>query len=104
MSERITATNLESVVERNLEIQDEVQREVRQFLSTGRYVQSQSKPQLALTVLKSYGLVQLPVNDSYWSGALFVKEGKTEYPTSSCSQGRRREIPPPWRCRTPERE
>lgn len=77
MSERITAANLETVVKRNLEIQDEVQKEARQFLSTGHYVQSQSKPQLALTVLKLYGLVQLPVNDSYWSGALFVKEGKT---------------------------
>lgn len=77
MSERITALNIDSVVKRNLEIKDEVQKQAGQFLTNGNYVRLQSKPQLALTILKSYGLIQAPVDDSYWSGALFIKEGKT---------------------------
>lgn len=77
MSEKITALNIDTVVKRNLEIKEDIQKEARQFLSTGNYGGLQSKPQLALTILKSYGLIQLPVNDSFWSGALFVVEGKT---------------------------
>jgi hypothetical protein len=33
-------------------------------------------PQLALLILQGFGLIQIPIEDKYWSGAIYVKEGK----------------------------
>ncbi len=35
-----------------------------------------SVPQFALLILHGFGLVQMPIEDKYWSGAIYVKEGK----------------------------
>jgi len=35
-----------------------------------------SRPQLALLILQRFGLVQMPIEDKFWSGAIFVKDGK----------------------------
>ena len=39
-----------------------------------------SGPQLALLILQGFGLIQMPIEDKFWSGAIFVKAGK-EYPS-----------------------
>ena len=39
-------------------------------------MQVASPPQLALLILKGFGLIQMPIEDKYWSGAIFVKDGK----------------------------
>ena len=35
-----------------------------------------SMPQLAVLILQGYGLIQMPIEDKYWSGAIYVKEDK----------------------------
>lgn len=35
-----------------------------------------SAPQLALLILQRFGLVQMPIEDKFWSGAIYVKDGK----------------------------
>ncbi|MBM6745685.1 hypothetical protein H6A32_15630 [Drancourtella massiliensis] len=35
-----------------------------------------SRPQLALLILQEFGLIQMPIEDKFWSGAIFVKNGK----------------------------
>ena len=35
-----------------------------------------SGPQLALLILQGFGLIQMPIEDKFWSGAIFVKSGK----------------------------
>lgn len=77
MSEKITAQNIDDVVKRNFELKDDIQKKVDRFLTEYNYYHIGSKPQIALAFLKEYGLLQMPVEDSFWSGAIFVKEGKT---------------------------
>ena len=35
-----------------------------------------STPQLALLILHGFGLIQMPIEDKFWSGAIYVKDGK----------------------------
>lgn len=35
-----------------------------------------SRSQLALLILQGLGLIQMPIEDKFWSGAIFVKNGK----------------------------
>lgn len=76
MSERIIADNLDEVVRKNFEIHDEILRDALLIRTTFNRVQIGSAPQLAMQILKSYGLIQLPIDNLYWSGAIFVKNGK----------------------------
>lgn len=39
-----------------------------------------SKPQLALLILQGFGLIQMSIEDKFWSGAIFVK-----WENSTCS-------------------
>ena len=40
-------------------------------------MQISSSSQLAMQILKHHGLIQLPIDNLYWSGPIFVKDGKT---------------------------
>lgn len=77
MSEFITADNLDLVIQRNREIKDEVFAQAWYFQTNPSFMKVTSTPQLALLILQGVGLVQLPVEDKYLSGAIYVKEGKT---------------------------
>ncbi len=77
MSEIISSGNLDKVISINAEIKKEISREVLQLKSNPSFVKNSSMPQLAIMILQDYGLIQMPVEDKYWSGAIFVKEGKT---------------------------
>lgn len=76
MSEKITAENLELVIKRNSEIREDVLEHVSCFLENKYIKKFSSAPQFALLLLKTLGLVQFPIEDDYWSGAIFLKEGK----------------------------
>lgn len=76
MSEIITSDNLDKVISINREIKSEIKREVMQLKASPSFVKNSSMPQLAVMILQEYGLIQMPVEDKYWSGAIFVKEGK----------------------------
>lgn len=76
MSERITADNLDLVIGKNREIKDEVLAQAIKLQTSPSIMKTASAPQLALIILQGFGLVQSPVEDKFWSGAIYVKDGK----------------------------
>ena len=76
MSELITAENLDLVIKKNREIKDEVLTQAIKFQTNPSIMKVASAPQLALIILQGFGLVQMPIEDKFWSGAIFVKDGK----------------------------
>lgn len=77
MSEIITSKNLDMVIKKNKTIKTEVENQVLKFKMNSEMIGSVSIPQLAFQILHGFGLIQIPVEDKYWSGAIYVKEGKT---------------------------
>lgn len=76
MSERITSGNLDQVIRKNKEIRREIEQCVMLVRTTCNRMQVGSPPQLAIQLLRTYGLIQMPVDNPYLSGAIYVKEGK----------------------------
>ncbi len=76
MSELITSKNIDLVIEKNKAIKTEVDNQVLKFKMNSEMIGSVSIPQLAFQILHGFGLIQIPVKDKYWSGAIYVKEGK----------------------------
>lgn len=76
MSEKITAKNLDQVIQKNKEIKQEIEHRVMLVRTTFNKMQVSSPPQLAIQLLRTYGLVQMPIENPYLSGAIYVKEGK----------------------------
>ncbi len=76
MSEFITAANIDFVIQKNREIRDEISAQAIKLQTNPAIMKVASAPQLALLILQSFGLVQMPIEDKFWSGAIFVKDGK----------------------------
>lgn len=76
MSERITASNLHEVAARNEAIEEEMIEKASLVWSEHNPMQINSGVQLAWQILKQYGLIQLPIDNHYLSGAIFVRDGK----------------------------
>jgi Zn-dependent peptidase ImmA (M78 family) len=76
MSELITAGNLELVIRKNRQIKDEVTAQAIKLQMNQAIMKVTSTPQLALSILQGFGLIQLPIEDKFWSGAIYVKDGK----------------------------
>ena len=76
MSELITAANIDLVVKKNSEIKEEVTKQALMLQTNHNPMKITSTPQLALLILKSFGLIQMPIEDKFWSGAIFVKNEK----------------------------
>lgn len=76
MNERITAENLDEVLQKNKEIRAEIEDSVRKVHTVFNKMNVSSPPYLALQLLRTKGLVQMPVDDMYLSGAIFVKDKK----------------------------
>lgn len=76
MSEIITAANIDLVTKKNNEIRDEVLEQAIQLQMNSAIMKGASRPQLALLILQRFGLIQMPIEDKFWSGAIFVKKGK----------------------------
>ena len=76
MSEKITAKNLDQVIQKNKEIKQEIERCAILVRTTFNRMQVASPPQLAIQLLRTYGLVQMPIENPYLSGAIYVKEEK----------------------------
>lgn len=74
MSELITSENLEFVVKKNFEIKEEVLAQAIRLQTNPSIMKVASVPQLALLILQGFGLIQMPVEDKFWSGAIFVKD------------------------------
>lgn len=76
MSELITAANTDSVIKKNNEIRNEVSGQTMKLQMNPAIMKVASRPQLALLILQGFGLIQMPIEDKFWSGAIFVKNGK----------------------------
>lgn len=76
MSERITADNLEQVIQKNKVIRQEIEQCVMLVKTTCNRMQVSSPPQLAIQLLRTYGLIQMPIENPYLSGAIYVKNEK----------------------------
>lgn len=76
MSERITSTNLDKVIMQNEIIKSQIRTYVSLIWSKYNPMQISSPGQLALQILKPYGLIQLPIDNQYLSGAIFIRDGK----------------------------
>ena len=76
MSEKITGENLEQVIMKNKEIRQEIDQCVMLVKTTCNQMQVSSSPQLALQLLRGYGLIQMPIDNCYLSGAIYVKNEK----------------------------
>ena len=76
MSELITSNNLDAVVEKNTSIESEIEKQVLTIQTNQSIMRVASVPQLAFVILGTLGLIQMPVDDKFLSGAIYVKEGK----------------------------
>ena len=76
MSELITAANIDSVIKKNNEIRNEVSGQTMKLQMNPAIMKVASRPQLALLILQGFGLIQMPIEDKFWSGAIFEKNGK----------------------------
>ncbi len=76
MSELITAANIDLVIKKNNEIKDEVLEQTMKLQMNTAFMKCASRSQLALLILQRFGLIQMPIEDRFWSGAIFVKDGK----------------------------
>ena len=76
MSELITAKNLDLVIKKNREIREEVSTQAIKLQMNPSIMKVASAPQLALIILQGFGLIQMPIEDKYWSGAIYVKDEK----------------------------
>lgn len=76
MSELITAENIDIVIKKNSEIKAEVLAQAMQLQTNPSIMKVASAPQLALLILQGFGLIQMPIEDKYFSGAIYVKDGK----------------------------
>ena len=76
MSERITAVNLDEVIKRNKAIEEQTKQRAALIWSKYNPMQINSPIQLALQILRLHGLIQLPIDNRYLSGAIFVRDGK----------------------------
>lgn len=76
MSEIITALNIDLVIKKNKEIKNEILEQTMKLQMNPEIMKGASRPQLALLILQRFGLIQMPIEDKFWSGAIFVKNGK----------------------------
>ena len=76
MSEIISASNIDLVIQKNMEIAEEVSAQALKLQTNTSIMRVASMPQLALLILQGFGLIQMPIEGKYWSGAIYVKEGK----------------------------
>lgn len=77
MSDIITSKNLDKVIEKNLKVKEEISY-YKDLLLTDLNLSNAIKAEekLALQILKEKGLIQLPIKDKFWGGAIYKKEQK----------------------------
>jgi Zn-dependent peptidase ImmA (M78 family) len=76
MSELITAANIDLVIRKNREIKDEVTAQAIKLQTNPSIMKTALTSQFALVVLQGFGLIQMPIEDKFLSGVIYVKDGK----------------------------
>jgi hypothetical protein len=77
MGNRITADNLDEVATKNREVHTDMQQRANLVRTNWNSMQISDGAQFAMHILRMYGLIQIPLDNQDWSGAIFVKNGKT---------------------------
>ena len=72
MADYITADNLDKIVKQNIEIKREIDSKLL-FLMERYNVRAgiKSEEKFAISILKQYGLIQLPIENLHWGGAIY---------------------------------
>jgi hypothetical protein len=73
MGEKIVSDNLDVFVGKNREIHTDLFQKALLVRTNWNRMQINSSNQLAMQILNMYGLIQIPLDNQYWSGAIFVK-------------------------------
>jgi Zn-dependent peptidase ImmA (M78 family) len=74
MSQYITSQNLNEVIEANKKIRNEIENFKSDFFINYNKIGITGFDKLAFEVLKkNYNLIQLPIDDEYWGGAIFIR-------------------------------
>ena len=68
-------SGLNQVIQKNKAIRQEIEQCVMLVRTAFNRMQVSSPPQFAIQLLRTYGLVQMPIENPYLSGAIYVKEG-----------------------------
>ena len=77
MSEIITSKNLNEVIKKNDQIREEIRGLKDNFYTNYNSSEAiKAEEKLAFKLLKDRNLIQLPIDDEYWGGAIFVRNGK----------------------------
>lgn len=76
MSERITSSNLDEVIAKNRIIEKNIREKVAVIWSNYNSLKINSPVQLSFHILREYGLIQLPIDNPYLSGAILIRDEK----------------------------
>lgn len=87
MSTLITRKNLEQVIEKNRNIKDEILRMTNDFIVRFNRLGIVGHDKLSFSILKERHLIQIPVDDKYWGGAIIAK-GNLRIPVINTAQPR----------------
>ena len=72
MADYITSDNLNEIVEQNIEIKGEINNKLLFFLERYNVREGiKSEEKLAFKILKQHGLIQMPIENQYWCGAIY---------------------------------
>lgn len=88
MYKYITSDNLNEVIEANKKIKNEIDNFKSNFFINYNKTGIVGPDRLAFEVLKkNYNLIQLPIDDKYWGGAIFIR-GNLKIPVINSAQPR----------------
>ncbi len=72
MADYITSDNLNEIVEQNIEIKGEINNKLLFFLERYNVREGiKSEEKLAFKILKQHGLIQMPIENQHWCGAIY---------------------------------
>lgn len=87
MNEYITKENLDDVIVSNKAIKAEIDALINRTFSRYASPNVKSNDALAYVILRDFRLIQLPIDDPHWGGAVYIKEG-LKIPIINTSQPR----------------
>lgn len=95
MDNIITVDNLDDVVRRNKTIRVDLQQKAILVRTNWNSMQISDSTQFAMHILRMYGLIQLPIENHNWNGAIFIRNDK-KIPVINTAQPRANQYYAAW--------
>ncbi len=96
MADYITSDNLNEIVKQNVEIKGEIDNKLLFFMDRYNVREGiKSEEKLAFKILKQHGLLQLPIENQYWCGAIY-DVGKKRIPVINTALPRMNQFFAAW--------